>query len=111
MKRKYPNLCSPITLGRVTFRNRMFAAPISGVEITRDCTMGPSMPPFYNLRASGGVANVTVSELMVDPTTDASQALHISLETPGALSGFTITADAIARHGAVPSVELSHSGM
>ena len=23
MERKYPNLCKPITLGRVTFRNRM----------------------------------------------------------------------------------------
>ena len=110
MERKFPNLCKPIQLGRVTFRNRMFAAPISGVEITKDCTMGPSMHSFYDLRASGGVANVTVSELMVDPKTDASQALHISLEVPGALSGFTITADAIARHGAVPSVELSHSG-
>ena len=110
MERKFPNLCKPIKLGNVTFRNRMFAAPISGVEITKDCTMGPSMHSFYDLRAAGGVANVTVSELMVDPKTDASQALHISLEVPGALSGFTITADAIARHGAVPSVELSHSG-
>ena len=27
MKRKYPNLCKPIQIGRVTFRNRMFSAP------------------------------------------------------------------------------------
>ncbi len=110
MERKFPNLCKPIKLGNVTFRNRMFAAPVSGVEITRDCTIGHTMTSFYDLRAAGGVANVTVSELMVDPKTDASQALHISLETPGSLAGFTLTADAIARHGAVPSVELSHSG-
>ena len=35
---------------------------------------------------------------------------HINLTTPGNLAGWTFLADAVARHGAVPSVELSHSG-
>lgn len=34
MQRKYPNLCKPITLGRTTFRNRMFSAPMGGTDIT-----------------------------------------------------------------------------
>ena len=34
MIRKYPNLCKPITLGRVTFRNRMFSTPMGGTDIT-----------------------------------------------------------------------------
>ncbi len=34
MERKYPNLCKTITLGRTTFRNRMFSAPMgSGLSI------------------------------------------------------------------------------
>ena len=33
MKRKYPNLCKPIQIGRVTFRNRMFSAPMGGTDI------------------------------------------------------------------------------
>ena len=36
--------------------------------------------------------------------------LSSDLATPGSLSGFTYTADAIRRHGAIASVELSHSG-
>ncbi len=34
MLRKYPNLCKPITLGRVTFRNRMFSAPMGGTDFS-----------------------------------------------------------------------------
>src|SRR5699024_6339717 len=39
-----------------------------------------------------------------------SHAYHLNLTTPGSVASFTYTADAIKRHGAVPSVELSHSG-
>lgn len=110
MKTKFPHLCQPITLGRVTFRNRMFAAPMGGTDITADCSVGPRTPGFYELRAKGGAAAVTASELVVHPGTDASHMFHISLTTPGNLASWTFLADAVARHGAVPSVELSHSG-
>lgn len=110
MTRKYPHLCQPITLGNVTFRNRMFSAPMGGTDITADCCIGRGSTAFYELRSKGGAAAVTVSELMVHPETDGSHAFHIDLTTPGSLSGFAYTADAIRRHGAIPSVELSHSG-
>ena len=110
MTRKYPHLSSPITLGRVTFRNRMFAAPTGATDITWDCCAGPGSRAFYENRAKGGSANVTVSELVVHPATDASHMLHLELQTPGSLASFTMMADAIRRHGAIPSVELSHSG-
>lgn len=110
MKRKFPHLSAPITLGRVTFRNRMFAAPTGATDITWDCCAGPGTRAFYENRARGGSANVTVSELVVHPETDASHMLHLELQTPGSLAAFTLTADAIRRHGSIPSVELSHSG-
>lgn len=110
MIRKYPNLCKPITIGNVTFRSRMFSAPMSGAEITPECTIGPKSTAFYELRAKGGAAAVTVSELMVHPATDASHAYHLNMQTVGSVASFTYTADAIKRHGAVPSVEFSHSG-
>lgn len=74
MIRKYPNLCKPITIG-------------------------PKSTAFYELRAKGGAAAVTVSELMVHPATDASHAYHLNTETVGSVASFTYTADAIKRHG------------
>lgn len=110
MRRKYPNLSKPIQIGNVLFRNRMFGAPMGGTDITADCTIGPRSIAFYENRAKGGVANVTVSELVVHPKTEASHMYHLDLETVDSLASFTYTADAIRRNGAIPSVELSHSG-
>lgn len=110
MQTKYPHLCQPIRLGNVTFRNRMFASPVGGTDITADCCVGARTPAFYELKAKGGAAAVTASELVVHPETDASHMFHLDLKTPGCLASWTWVADAIMRHGAVPSVELSHSG-
>mgnify|MGYP004468777953 FL=1 len=110
MKRKYPNLCKPIQIGNVIFKNRMFSAPMGGTDITADCTIGPKSTAFYELRAKGGAGAVTVSECMVHPETDGSHAYHLDLKIVDSLASFTYTADAIRRHGAIPSVELSHSG-
>lgn len=110
MERKYPHLCQPITLGNVTFRNRMFASPIGATDIDKDCVPVERTRAFYELRAKGGAAAVTMSELVVHPETDGSHMLHLDLATVGSLAAFTFTADAIKRHGAVPSVEFSHSG-
>lgn len=111
MERKYPHLCSPITLGRTTFRNRMFSAPMGGTDITNDGCIGSKSTAFYELRAKGGAGAVTVSELMVHPKTDGSHAYHLDTAILNSLASATYTADAIRRHGAMPSIELSHSGM
>ena len=110
MKRDYPNLCKPIRIGNITLRNRMCSAPLGATDIDRYGTPGPRTQGFYEARAKGGAAIVTVSELTVHPETDGSQMLKLSLATPGQLGAFTFVADAIKRHGAVPSIELSHSG-
>ena len=111
MQYKYPHLSSPITLGRTVFRNRMFSAPTGGTDITNDGCIGPKSRAFYELRARGGAAAVTVSECMVHPATDGSHAYHLDESILNSLANATYAADAIRRHGAIPSLELSHSGM
>ena len=48
---------------------------------------------------------------MVHPETDGSHAYHLDTAILNSLASATYTADAIRRHGAMPSLELSHSGM
>ena len=108
---KYPHLCAPITIAGQTFSNRMFSAPMGGTDITNDGCIGPKSTAFYELRAWGGAAAVTVSECMVHPQTDGSHAYHLDESILNSLAAATYTADAINRHGSVASLELSHSGM
>lgn len=109
--KKYPNLCKPITLGNVTFKNKMFSAPMGGTDITNDGCIGNKSIAFYELRAKGGAGAVTVSECMVHPQTDGSHAYHLDPTILNSLASATYAADAIRRHGCIPSIELSHSGM
>ncbi len=110
MDRKYKNLCSPLRIGKTVFRNRMFSAPMGGTDISNDGCIGDKSKSFYELRAKGGAAVVTVSELMVHPATDGSHAYHLDESILNSLAQATYAADAIRRHGAIPSLELSHSG-
>ena len=84
---------------------------MGGTDITNDGCIGPKSTAFYELRGKGGAGAVTVSELMVHPATDGSHAYHLDESILNSLACATYTADAIRRHGAIPSIELSHSGM
>lgn len=111
MEKRFPLLCSPIKLGNVVFRNRMFSSPTSGTDITADHCIGPKTTAYYELKAKGGAAAVTISAVKVHPATDGStQSFELNLQTTNSLASFTYTADAIKRHGAVPSMLLSHGG-
>ena len=84
---------------------------MGGTDITNDGCIGPKSTAFYELRAKGGAGAVTVSECMAHPETDGSHAYHLDERVLNSLACAAYTADAIRRHGAIPSLELSHSGM
>jgi len=95
----------------LTFRNRMFSAPMGDTDITNDGGIGRKSTAFYELRGKGGAGAVTVSECMVHPKSDGSHAYHLDTSILNSLASATYIPDAIRRHGAIPSLELSHSGM
>lgn len=110
MKRKYPHLCSPLDIGNVTLRNRMVSSPMAFPHITDKGHVTKEAAAFYELRAKGGAAAVTLSECIVHIKTGMSHSRHINLQDEGVLAGLTEAALAIKRHGAMANVELSHGG-
>ncbi len=110
MKRKYPNLCSPLKIGNVTLRNRMVSSPMAFPDITAEGYVTKEAAAFYELRAKGGAAAVTLSECIVHIKTGMSHSKHINLQDEGVLAGLTEAARSIKRHGALANVELSHGG-
>jgi 2,4-dienoyl-CoA reductase-like NADH-dependent reductase (Old Yellow Enzyme family)/NADPH-dependent 2,4-dienoyl-CoA reductase/sulfur reductase-like enzyme len=110
MIRKYPNLCSPLKIGNVTLRNRMVSAPMAFPDITAEGYVTKEAAAFYELRAKGGAAAVTLSECIVHIKTGMSHSKHINLQDEGVLAGLTEAARSIKRHGALANVEISHGG-
>ena len=107
---EYPLLCSPLRVGNVTLRNRMCSAPMGFPDLTEDGCLTEGAMAFYENRARGGAAVVTVSEACVDYANGKSHGRLINLQNPGVLAGLTNCARAIRRHGALASIELNHAG-
>ncbi len=108
---EYPLLCAPLHLGKVTLRNRMCSAPMGFPDLTEDGCLTEGAIAFYENRARGGAAVVTISEACVDYVNGKSHGRLINLQNPGVLAGLTNAARAIRRHGALASIELNHAGM
>ena len=109
--REYPRLCAPLRLGNVTLRSRMCSAPMGFPDLTEDGLLTEGAIAFYEMRAKGGAAVVTVSEACVDYAHGKGHGRLINMDNPGVLACLTNTARAIRRHGAAASIELNHAGM
>lgn len=80
-------------------------------DLTADGCMTEGAIAFYENRARGGAAIVTISEACVDYVNGKSHGRLINLQNPDVLASLTNAARAIKRHGALASIELNHSGM
>lgn len=110
MKLPYPNLFSPIKIGNVTFKNRIIAAPTSLMNLTPEGHLTAENIAYYELKAKGGCAAVTLGESIVDSKTGKSHDQQIPLDDPHVLPSLSSLVKAMNRHGAIASIELSHGG-
>ena len=106
---RFPRLFSTMRLGPYVLKNRIESAPM-GVRGTPEGYITPEGTAYYELRARGGAAIVTLGESMVD-SSGTSHGRVNPLDDPGILHSLINTTDAIKRHGAVPSIELVHAGI
>ena len=108
---KYPNLFKPIKIGNTLFRNRIFSAPTGHPMVSLEGTFSDDVVSYYEHKAQGGAAAVTLGEAIVDSKYGKRHPYQLSLDCRNSLHSLSTLADKIARHGAVASIELQHSGL
>jgi 2,4-dienoyl-CoA reductase-like NADH-dependent reductase (Old Yellow Enzyme family)/NADPH-dependent 2,4-dienoyl-CoA reductase/sulfur reductase-like enzyme len=106
----YPHLGSPIQIGGLTFKNRIFNAPMAPPDFGPDSALTNNNMAYYDLRAKGGAALVTVSEGIVHMATGRSHTKQLALDNPLILPSLANTARTIHNHNCYASIELSHGG-
>jgi 2,4-dienoyl-CoA reductase-like NADH-dependent reductase (Old Yellow Enzyme family)/NADPH-dependent 2,4-dienoyl-CoA reductase/sulfur reductase-like enzyme len=107
---KYPDLFRPIKLGDLTLRNRIFHAPMSAINLTPEGYLTLDSIAFFEARAAGGAAVITLGEAFVHTKTGVGRSSIVSLDDPMVFPTLGRVARAIKRHGAIPSIELEHHG-
>lgn len=107
---KYPHLFEPIMIGNTLFKNRIFSAPTGHPDTIRG-RLSDDVAMYYERKAMGGAACVTLGEACVDSVYGKGYSGELSLDSFQPRHGLSLVADAITRHGAVASIELQHPGM
>jgi 2,4-dienoyl-CoA reductase-like NADH-dependent reductase (Old Yellow Enzyme family)/thioredoxin reductase len=109
-EKKYPHLFSPIKIGDLTLKNRIVASPTSNPALNMNTYMTKDVASFFEMRAMGGAAVVTIGESIVHTRTGCNSNYRLLLDDPNvipSLSDFTRT---IKQYDCIPSIELAHAG-
>ena len=110
MKNKfYPNLASPITINGLTFKNRIFGAPMSNPELDPDCHMREEDIAFHANRGKGGLASVCIGLGIVEAV-GRSHTKEIILYDDMSLPSLKRMANEFHKHNCMATMELAHGG-
>lgn len=105
---KYPNLFRPMQLGSLTMRNRIISAPNMMCALNADGSPTDYMVGYYEEKAKGGAAIVTVGDTPVEER-GFTTPRHPVLNQANVQKWSEVTR-AIRQHGAIASLELNHGG-
>ena len=106
----YEKLLSPLKIGGITVKNRMFSSPTSLAELGPEEHYSKENIEYYKLRALGGAAVVPVGDVIVDLDTGRSHPQQVGINDPSAAPYLCAMADAIHAGGAMAEVEIDHGG-
>ena len=108
---KYPHLFTPLKIGNIVLRNRIIGAPTGFLHMDADDLPTQACAAYYEEKARGGAAVVTVGEGYVDSVHGLDIPKCIHLDEDNCIGGLALIADAVTKHGAIASMELQHAGM
>ena len=109
MSKKFPHLFSPLRVGPLICKNRIFSAPMAG-GATADGFFSPEGMLNYEELARGGVGLVCMGESLVHNATGNNHGRVLRLDNPAILPSLRKCTDGIHRQGALASIELIHPG-
>lgn len=110
MKNKYfPHLAEPLTIKGITFKNRIWGAPLSNPELDPDCHMRKEDIAFHENRVRGGLASECIGLGIVDPL-GRTHTKELMLYDRMSLPSLKEYSKAMHRYGAVACIELAHGG-
>ena len=112
MNQHYPNIFKPLTIGNVTFKNRIFSAPSMGHMIQNNAPTypEPAMIANYLEKAKGGAAQVECGGQQVNNPGRNPIHSNFDIENPTGWRNFIHMTNAIHFYDARCSYELIHFG-
>ena len=107
---KYPHLFQPMRVGDLTFKNRILLSPTMMSQFDKGGYPNQQTISYYEGKARGGAALVTIGETAVDTDRAPSHPGHLNVFDEGGMHCMSQLIDAVHQHDCKISIELCHGG-
>lgn len=107
---KFPHIFSPITIGPVTFKNRIELGPAVPLLAGETGMVTDTLINYMQDLARSGAGLVTIGDSAIDYVYGKGHPNQLNLGDYRIVPGLSRLVKAIERQGAVASIEVNHSG-
>jgi 2,4-dienoyl-CoA reductase-like NADH-dependent reductase (Old Yellow Enzyme family)/thioredoxin reductase len=107
---KYPHVFSPLKVGPITLKNRIYFSPLVCNMVTANGEVTREYVDWVDMQARTGAAVVTLGATPVDLSCAADAPCELDITSDDKECGLMLLSEAAHIHGAKLSVELLHAG-
>ena len=106
----FSHLSKPGKIGSLTLKNRMIMAPMGSNYAEADGTCAERIHAFYETRAKGGAAMLTMGVVSVAYPNGTAEPFQVGISDDKFIPGLKALTDRVHRHDCKIAVQLQHAG-
>ena len=110
MKKDYPKIFEPLTIKRMTLKNRVVMTPMGTNYAEPDGELSMLHLNYYDLRARGGVGLINVENANVDFPLGSNGTSQIRIDHDSFLPRFYKLTELIHQQGGCACIQINHAG-
>jgi 2,4-dienoyl-CoA reductase-like NADH-dependent reductase (Old Yellow Enzyme family)/thioredoxin reductase len=110
MRNKYPHIFEPITLRRMTVKNRIVMTPMGTNYGEQNGEMSFLHIDYYEQRAKGGTGLLIVENASVDSPQGSNGTTQLRIDHDNYIPRLFLLCEHVHKHGACIAIQLNHAG-
>ena len=110
MKTKYPHIFEPITVRRMTVKNRIVMTPMGTNYGEQNGEMSFLHINYYEQRAKGGTGLIIVENASVDSPQGSNGTTQLRIDLDNYIPRLFKLCESVHKHGACIAIQLNHAG-
>ena len=110
MKNKYPHIFEPITVRRMTVKNRIVMTPMGTNYGEQNGEMSFLHINYYEQRAKGGTGLIIVENASVDSPQGSNGTTQLRIDLDNYIPRLFKLCESVHKHGACIGIQINHAG-
>lgn len=107
---KYQALFEPLTIKRLTLKNRVIMPPMGTNFANQDGTFNEQHYSYYEQRAKGGTGLITLENICIDYPLGTNGTTQLRMDKDQFIPGLWQFNERMHAYGAATSVQINHAG-